>query len=139
MRYVRNGSKSHRGPSRLFRGLVLHLDPDVLRLEGAQCEGHGVRGDHYFLCVSADPESDESSWIPLSSKPGVGRLLVPACVKAGHCSWVRRPTYAVSHQLWLASSAAVFEAARVGLDQSRGGARNRVTENGLRTVLHHVA
>ena len=134
----RNGARQPHGHQGLFPGLVLHLDPDVLRREGALCEGDEVEGDHFFLCVSVEPDRDETFWVPLSSKARDGRVLLPSTTKRGDHSWVRRPTYAVGDQLWLATSMAVFEAARVARQYSCGGARNRLTENGLRMVLDHV-
>ena len=119
----------------LFPGLVLFVDPAVLRLEGALCQGHQVRDDHYFLCVLVDEESGETFWIPLSSKPRHNRLPISGCEKHGHPDWVGTRTHAVVDQIWLARPAVVWEAARVALDQSRAGVRNTVTDDALSRVL----
>jgi hypothetical protein len=113
----------------LTPGLVLHLDPEVLLDRRAVHDGSAIEGTHFFVCVWVDEETDQTFWIPTSSKRRPGRCELPAPLKTGHPAWVRVCSYAVVDQVWVASTRAVLDAAY--MDGSRETAPNRVTREGL--------
>lgn len=121
--------------SEIVPGLVLHLDPISLELEGGRpysSDNLRVRGDHYFLCVHV--VDDSSYWVPLSSKPGETRVKVDRSHKRGNHLWTLEDSYAVASQFWCLSAQTVIAAARAARDHSHRGARHIVTPAGLVAV-----
>jgi len=117
------------GGRSLAPGLALYLDPKILIDRGAAHDGKAIEDAHFFVCVWVDAETDETFWVPTSSKRRPGRCELPASLKTGHPAWVRVCTYAVVDEVWMASSQAILDAA--GIDASRETAPNRLTLEGL--------
>jgi len=125
----RHDARDEAGLRSLTPGVVFHLDPDVLLDRGAVHDGSAIVGTHFFVCVWVDEETDQTFWIPTSSKRRHGRCELPAPLKTGHPAWVRVCSYAVVDQVWVASTQAVLDAAY--MDVSRETSPNRVTREGL--------
>lgn len=109
----------------LVPGIVLHLDPETLMAERGSytCSDEvRVQGGHFFVCLSMD--GDVGSWLPLYSKPGVGRVKLTSDGRTGHPKWTDAPNYWHRDQVWTAPSSAVIAAAAAGGDMSRAGSRN---------------
>jgi hypothetical protein len=117
-------------PHEITRGLVLHLEPDVLVASGARftCELlHRVHGPHAFLCIEAGAEGGR--WLPLYSRMTTGRQPLPAHGKRGDPWWVLGTFHFDPRQVWTASHDAVVAAAHAGGDRTRSDVRNRLAES----------
>lgn len=115
-------------PEEIVRGLVLHLNPDVLEAEGGTytcIPSRRVLGGHFFLCLETASDG-HGRWLPLYEGDGVGRIKVSSDARVGHPKWTNSPCYYHPAQVWTASHAAVSKAALAGLDQSVVGSRNYV-------------
>jgi len=111
------------------RGLVLHLDPDVLVGFGAtySCDDtRRVTSGHFFLCLRVVGETGE--WLPLYTKPGPGRIGILEDGRSGHPKWTDGDCYYHPEQVWAASHAAVVNAAQAGHDKSEPEHRNSLAE-----------
>ncbi len=105
-------------------GLVAFLDPTVLGRSGAGVVGPvlgRVRTPHHFICTEV--RGTESDWMPTSSKPASGRVLVG--LKWGHPAWRNPDTYADILQIWTLQGWMVRDASR--RDRSQRGNRNRAS------------
>jgi hypothetical protein len=105
-------------------GLVAFLDPVVLAESGARVVGPvlgRVRSPHHFICTEV--RGTESDWLPTSSKPASGRVLVGR--KWGHPAWCNTDTYADILQVWTLEGWMLRPASR--LDLSQRGSRNRAS------------
>jgi len=102
------------------RGLVLHLDPDVLENAGAVSKLYRlscrVLGWHWFVCLLVD-DSGYSVWAPLFSRTAGSRYEVPTGAKRGHPNWRQAATFVDPDQLWICSQEQVNDAAT---DDPRG-------------------
>ena len=99
-------------PDDVRRGLVLHLDPDILEREGAASNRHSqtrVRGLHWFVCLLVD--RGDSIWTPLFSRPSSQRIEIPKAAKRGAFKWRSSTTYADPKQMWACSTAHILLAA----------------------------
>lgn len=108
-------------------GLVLHLDPDELQKSGGTftCEeSRRVRAGHFFVCL--DVEDTTARWLPLYTRPDVGRQKLADTGRTGHSKWTGASCYWHYEQIWQAPHTAVIAAAAKGGDMSRLGARNRL-------------
>lgn len=113
-------------------GLVLHLDPRVLDAEGAACScapGLRVKGPHFFVCISASGALGQ--WLPLYSRPGVGRRELPPHGRTGHEKWADGTFFWHKDQVWTASADAIQIAAKAGGDKSTPTARNLIAPTAL--------
>lgn len=107
------------------KGIVLHLDPDVLESCGGVPTGRPecrVRGVHFFVCVRH--LDGFGMWMPLFSEPGICRVELPAAGRQGHFKWRTGTSHIHLKQAWSASDLAVVRAAHAGNELSRPGARN---------------
>lgn len=75
--------------------------------------------------------------VPLSSEPGVGRVLIPSREKHGHPKWQRGATHALVSQVWSVDSQVLL--AHLHSDCSRRGQRNSVETTCLQLVVDQVA
>ena len=116
----------------IIPGLVLHMDPDTLTSMGATytcAENRRVRGPHFFLCVGVC--QDHSRWLPLYSKDGVDRMLLPRAGRTGHPKWTTAECHYHVDQMWLVTFDAVEAAAEAGEDRSSPARRNRLSKDKL--------
>lgn len=112
----------------IFHGLALYLDPDAMLYHGAEFTGLEVcrvRGAHYFVCV--DRTGTQSFWLPLFSRGGAHRGLIPRSCKLGHPRWVSRDSYFHPSQVWSISIPGLIRAEAELGDYSTPDARNWVT------------
>ncbi len=111
------------------RGLVLFLDPDVLRRYGILCT---IKGVHPFVC--SESVGMRSTWVALSSSPNHGhRVRVPSSCKRGHRRWIERDTYVYGPGHAYTGPAYVFQEAS-DTDAGRPGNRKRVTAEGVALI-----
>lgn len=113
-------------------GVVLFMDPVVLRRSGATCNagGLGLFSDHYFVCARHG-RTETATWLQLSSKGGAGRIWIDPALKCGHRAWRERPTYAVLTSRWTTSVEAALEASRAEFSWGSSGFHNRITRAGI--------
>lgn len=115
-------------PIEISRGLVLHLDPDALELEGAtySCpRPKRVQDGHFFVCVDAS-DSAARLWTPLFTAQTPGRQAVSTEGSSGHPKVTGGTFHFHPEQIWTATDDQIRVAAKSGLDMSRRGARNRL-------------
>lgn len=111
------------------RGLVLFLDPAVLRRYGVPCTIEGV---HPFVCLESC--GTRSTWAALSSSPNHGhRVRVPGDSKRGHRRWIERDTYVYGPGFVYTGPAYAFQEAS-DADAGKPGNRNRVTTVGVALI-----
>lgn len=115
-------------PDELEAGLVLFLEPTVLQLRGAsnsvEYRSYEVAGTHPFLCCRK--LDDVGLWMPIFSRPGADRILIPRDEKRGHAQWRARRSYFHPGQRWTIRTSIVLEAAEAAREKSSPGFRNRV-------------
>ena len=114
-------------PAEIVPGIVLHLDPDTLVSDGAECtctEAQRVRGCHFFLCVRATGE--HSRWLPLYSRAGLNRVQLSQRGRSGHPKWMAFECYYHTGQVWCATHKAIAAATLAGQDRSERQRRNRI-------------
>jgi hypothetical protein len=119
----------------IFRGLVLHLDPDALEREGGTYSclpDRRVHGGHFFLCLEVD--AGQGEWLPLYTKDGVGRRVLEKDGRRGHSKWTSADCFYHVAQVWRAPHRAVILAAQRGKDMSSPGGRNSVSEEYVPTI-----
>lgn len=117
-------------------GLVLHLDPDELLAHGATyscADALRVKGDHFFLCVGADEQG--GIWLPMYSKPNVGRIEVSHTGRQGHPKWRNGKFHYHPGQVWSASHEAIVHTAISAADCSSAGNRNRLADDQVSVVV----
>ena len=94
-------------------GLVLWLHSSTLLYLKAHCECLSAdavaKERHPFVCLSA---SDATSlWMPLNSKPGMGRYPIRTDEKTGHNrpgdSWLTKPSFYHPTQVWVCSNKSI--------------------------------
>jgi hypothetical protein len=109
-------------------GLVLKLDPAVLKTTGGKCRckpAFLVVEPHYFYCREIIEAANESLWMPLYSRDGVNRKLLQG-KKYGHPKWVNVTSFEHVDQVWVLTPKAVCLAAGSANDPTRKGNRNIV-------------
>lgn len=114
--------------SEIVPGLSSHLDPIVLQAGGGTftCgRQFRVLNDHRFLCISVS--GGVSTWLPLYSRNGPGRLLLTKSGRTGDPSWTSRILYYHPEQKWTAPIAAVIAAAQAAGEQSKPGKRSMLS------------
>lgn len=87
-------------------------------------EATRVQGQHFFLCIEVG--HDSSRWIPLFTNANPGRVELPKSGRSGHPKWVHGTFHFHPGQVWLASHAAVANAAARAHDKTRRGSRNAI-------------
>lgn len=116
----------------LSRGLVLHLNPDVLSSSGAtfSCpSANRVMGGHFFLCVEDPDEGGLTKWVPLFTADNEGRIAIDTADSVGHAKVTEGTFHFHPGQVWAASGDQIRAAAAAGGDLSRTGSRNRLSES----------
>lgn len=117
-------------PYEIKPGLVLHMFPQNLIRNEAQCSmgrHYAVRGGHLFLCVRVD--GGQTYWMPLYSKDGPSRVLLPYVGRSGHPKWLDGDYYFHTAQFWMIPIDRVADCA-VG-DLSTYGHRNWLIIDGV--------
>lgn len=118
--------------SEIVPGVVVFLDPNLLRQEGVPCP---IVGRHPFVCLEVG--SSHSLWVPLTSKPGLVRFAVPAEMRCGRERWCERPCF-IYHYVycWWVHNWAVQGAAEP--DWRASNVRDSVSADGLRWIRQRV-
>lgn len=109
-------------------GLVLKLDPEVLKNTGGKCRckpAFWVIEPHFFYCSEMVEAANESLWLPLFSRDGYNRKPLEG-KKRGHPKWVNVPSYEYPEQVWVLTPKAICLAAGWANDPTRKGNRNTV-------------
>ncbi|MEO7199750.1 MAG: hypothetical protein ABIY56_05985 [Dokdonella sp.] len=114
------------------RGLVLRMDPIMLRQQGARCTRDldtMTSAQHNFVCIEADAKG--AWWLPLSAAAQVGSVEIPASAKSGDRRWVDGPAYYLPDQCWYAPHKAAQMAATAAHDRSDAKNANTIAANAL--------
>jgi len=118
-------------------GLALHVDPDVMRHNGATItavpECSASYKHRYFLCVASGPA--KGWWTPLFSHYVICRGIIPPKGKIGHPTWKGCDTFYHPQQLWLVSHEAIVAASIAGHDKSAPFQRNLVKNNYMSIII----
>ncbi len=117
-------------------GLVLHLDPNALEQRGGQftCSpSHRVKGGHFFILLVH--EDDAWTMAPLYEEDRRKARVPVGRDRSGHGKWTDGTFHVDRLQTWSAPPAAIIKAARAGDDRSAPGARNRLNEPSLGSLL----
>ena len=122
------------------RGLVLVLNPAALLLHGATChvfnKSWAVQKSRFFLFVR---EADDGNfWLtPLFSKSGLHRVLIEKVAMLGHPKFLKKTFYYILgtepkyNQIWVASKAAISEAAKEAGDLSTEEEPNSIKDDAV--------
>lgn len=116
-------------------GLVMHLCPKTMLGKGGKvtCAPEYIVSDHhFFLVIEAGPK--RCRLMPLYSAPGPGRVEISADGRIGHPLWTGGQFHYHTEQVWDVSKPVVVMAAKVALDQSQPGARNRLDTSRLPAI-----
>lgn len=119
----------------LAPGLVVHLDPEELLVQGATHtvdEAHRVQGQHFFLCVEV--QDDTCRLVPLFTNDNPGRLPLSTEGRSGHEKWANGTFHYYPNQVWSATRGSVVAAAAKAHDKSRSGFRNALSAEFLPEV-----
>lgn len=111
----------------LSRGLVLHLNPNVLSSSGATLScpsANRVVGGHFFLCVEDPDESGLTKWVPLFTAENDGRIAIDTADSVGHAKVTEGAFHFHPGQVWTASGDQIRAAAAAGGDLSRAARRS---------------
>lgn len=110
----------------IVKGIVLHLDPDVLEKGGASytCpSATRVQNPRFFMCVDL-LECEMGLWAPIFPRQTSVRVQLDKSGAYGHPKWTSGDSFLDPNQIWQASHSVVADAAASGKDLSRPGARN---------------
>lgn len=96
-------------PTEIQPGIVIHLDPAILRRNGG-CEtnakrtsakDHAVTGEHYFLILELCDENGKCIAAPLFSEDGKDKVLLRENLKVGEPNqWAGGIYHVFKWQLW---------------------------------------
>ena len=122
-------------------GLVVHLDPAILRsipgcATNASIEGdvdRSVRGNHYFLILDVDEVDGAALAVPLFSNISAGRIGLNETLKRGPArAWIGRPSSFSPWQHWWIPLNHIVLASSV--DDTSVGARRTYAKGNLEAL-----